>query len=95
MLKSFKNITKPQVDFDVNDAQHRAWAADFLRLDSWSHCPVRFAVPPGYGNLVNLIENELACWYTTREFNHAVPTRGDKWAIEYSKKVQISDPGLV
>jgi hypothetical protein len=35
MLKSFKHIVKSEVDFDVTDPQHRAWAGEFLRSDSW------------------------------------------------------------
>jgi hypothetical protein len=94
MLKSFKHVVKSEVDFDVTNPQHRAWAGEFLRRDSWQHCPIRFRVPPGYGNLVNMMENQLTCWYLAQEFRNVIPTRGEKWATELSQQTRAIKQGL-
>ena len=79
MLRSFIKNQRPLVLFDAQRADHRQFAADFLSTDSWGSCPVRFDLEPGYGNLVNMIENKLAAYYLSQEFIVPVLDQGAKW----------------
>ena len=65
---------RPTVMFDVNDQQHREWATEFIRTQSWAKCPVKFAISgdaTGYG-LVAQIGLELSKYYSDIEFPQAI-----------------------
>lgn len=65
--------------FDAQKEDHRRWAAEFIRNDSWGNCPVRFYVEPGYNNLIHMIENKLTAHYLSQEFAVTVLDQGAKW----------------
>ena len=65
---------RPTVMFDVSDQQHRKWASEFFRIQSWATCPVKFAIS---GNatrhgLVATIRLELAKYHSDIEFPQAL-----------------------
>jgi hypothetical protein len=59
---------RPWVVFDASNEQHRAWYTDFQRRGTWGHCPVRFILAEGSGNLVTQIQRELVQFYIDEEF---------------------------
>jgi hypothetical protein len=56
------------VVFDPANAQHRRWYSDFVKLNSWAQCPVRFCTEQGHSNLLAVIQRQLADYYAQREF---------------------------
>ena len=71
---------RPWVKFNVADSTHRRYYAEFLKDRSWKHCPVRFHVEQGYGDITAMVENKLTAYYLTQEFRRRVPERGESWA---------------
>lgn len=60
-------VTRPLVVFDVDNADHRKWFAEFQRRMSWGHCPVRFTATEE-GELVPVIQRQLIQYYAAQEF---------------------------
>ena len=55
--------------FDPKNKDHRRYYAEFLQLRTWGRCPVRFYFPEDApGDLLLLIHNKLATYYTEKEF---------------------------
>ena len=59
---------RPWVVFDANKFEHRQWYTEFQRTGTWGHCPVRFILAEGSGNLVTQIQRELVQYYMNEEF---------------------------
>jgi hypothetical protein len=72
--------SRPTVNFDAANRDHRQHYTTFLQNRSWRDCPVQFYLERGYGDLASMIENKLAAYYLQREFKGSVPERGDQWA---------------
>ena len=60
--------SRPWVEFDPQNAQHRAWFAEFQRSKSWAKCPVRFTVSGQAGVVHVIIQRKLIDYYTEQEF---------------------------
>jgi hypothetical protein len=63
---------RPFVLFDPSNKDHRAYYHQFVKTNSWGHCPVRFVVPDGYGDLVSMIRIVLIDYYVNKEFGDVV-----------------------
>ena len=72
--------SRPTVNFDAANREHRQHYMAFLQNRSWRSSPVQFYLERGYGDLSSMIENKLASYYLAKEFKESVPERGDQWA---------------
>jgi hypothetical protein len=72
--------SRPTVNFNASDRDHRQYYMAFLQNRSWRECPVQFYLERGYGDLSSMIENKLAVHYLAREFKDTVPERSEQWA---------------
>jgi hypothetical protein len=63
---------RPFVVLNPSNKAHRAYYHQFVKTDSWGHCPVRFVVPDGYGDLVSMIRVVLIDYYVNKEFGNVV-----------------------
>jgi hypothetical protein len=61
-------IGRPWVAFDETNKQHRRWYFEFVKHQTWGKCPVRFIVADDAGDLLQLIQQRLNHYYTTKEF---------------------------
>lgn len=59
---------RPWTKFDPKNKVHRAYYTEFLRTQSWGHCPYRFFVEDEGGNLIGYIQRVLLEHYTDKEF---------------------------
>lgn len=60
---------RPWAVFDPTNKDHRRYYAEFLHNRSWGRCPVRFYVPDeAAGDLLLMIHDKLARYYTEKEF---------------------------
>jgi hypothetical protein len=60
--------TRPMIQFDAGNLQHRKEYAKFIKSKSWGYCPVRFAVLGSRTDLVTQIERDLVDHYVYKEF---------------------------
>ena len=74
--------SRPTVNFDAANREHRQYYMAFMQNRSWRESPVQFYLERGYGDLSSMIENKLAVYYLMREFKQAVPERSQQWATE-------------
>ena len=74
-------IGRPWVAFEVTDAQHRAWFAEFQKLGTWGICPVRFIISDDHGDLVTMIQRRLIEYYLGKEFG---PTKVTLIPLQHS-----------
>jgi hypothetical protein len=65
MIKTF---ARPQVVFDPAKKDHRKWVAKFFKTKSWKDCPVRFITNDNSLDISNVIQRQLANYYTSKEF---------------------------
>lgn len=72
--------SRPTVNFDATNREHRHHYMQFLQKRSWRECPVQFYLERGYGDLSSMIENKLAVHYLSKEFKDTVPERSEQWA---------------
>lgn len=61
-------IGRPYVVFDPSVKQHRLWYFEFVKKQTWGHCPVRFLVPDDQGDLITMIQRTLVKYYVEKEF---------------------------
>lgn len=61
---------RPVVPFNVDNADHRRYVADFLKTGTWSHSPVSFYAPDGISSRAYAVE-KLVAYYLHNEFNEA------------------------
>lgn len=62
-------VSRPWVEFDPENSQHRQWFAEFQRHKSWAKCPVRFTVSGQAGVVHGIIQRKLIDYYTEKEFS--------------------------
>jgi hypothetical protein len=62
-------LSRPWVAFDASNKEHRRYYAEFLKANTWGHCPVRFIVEDEHGmNLPTMMRNKLCEYYVKTEF---------------------------
>lgn len=61
---------RPLVSFDVNNAEHRKWYAEFVKYRTWGRCPVRFLSESLDQDLVSYIETKMLGYYVKQEFSN-------------------------
>ena len=71
---------RPFVAFDVNNAEHRKYFAEFVKYNTWGKCPVRFMAESLDMDLVSYISQKMLHYYVTQEFE------GGKRKIKIIKK---------
>ena len=59
---------RPFVAFDVNNAEHRKYFAEFVKYNTWGRCPVRFMTESLDMDLVSYISQKMLKHYVTQEF---------------------------
>lgn len=67
MSKLLSN-SRPWVEFDVNNAEHRMHYAKFQRNGNWGSCPIRFYLSGDTGDLITMIQRKLIQYYLERDF---------------------------
>ena len=72
--------SRPTVNFDAANREHRQHYMTFLQKRSWRSSPVQFYLERGYGDISSMIENKMSAWYLQQEFGVTVPERSDQWA---------------
>ena len=72
-MSRLEYYSRPLVAFDAGNKEHRRYYAEFLKFNTWGHCPVRFIVTEEHGmDLPTMIRNKLCEFYVRQEF------RGEK-----------------
>ena len=66
---------RPYTEFDINNAAHRKYFADFHKTKSWGKCPVRFHLNENHSNIVAQINEQAVAYYLTKEFGKAKVVR--------------------
>ena len=61
---------RPLVSFDVSNAEHRQWYAEFVKYRTWGRCPVRFLAESLDQDLVTYIERKMLVYYVNKEFEN-------------------------
>ena len=61
---------RPLVSFDVSNAEHRKWYAEFVKYRTWGRCPVRFLAESLDQDLVTYIERKMLVYYVNKEFEN-------------------------
>ena len=62
-------LSRPWVAFDASNKEHRRYYAQFLKVNTWGHCPVRFIVEGDHGmDLPTMMRNKLCEYYVQQEF---------------------------
>lgn len=69
-MNTLTTNSRPQVVFDPTNKDHRKWAADFIRTNSWRGCPVRFLVSDNSLAIPNVMQRQLVQYYTNKEFKN-------------------------
>jgi hypothetical protein len=59
---------RPLIAFDVTNALHRKWYAEFVKYNTWGRCPVRFMTESLDQDLVSHINDKLLHYYLKQEF---------------------------
>jgi len=59
---------RPFVAFDVNNAEHRKYFAEFVKYNTWGKCPVRFMAESLDIDLVSYISQKMLNYYVVQEF---------------------------
>jgi hypothetical protein len=79
------------VAFDVSNKEHRRYYAEFLKFDSWGHCPVRFIITDEHGmDLPTMIKNKLCEYYVSQEFRNE---KMDKRSPKQRKVIGLTSGG--
>lgn len=60
--------SRPWVEFDAFNQDHRKWFAQYQRTNSWAHCPVRFTVREEVSGPHGVMVRQLTEYYSIREF---------------------------
>jgi hypothetical protein len=61
---------RPLVAFDVENADHRRWYAEFVKFNTWGRCPVRFLAESLDQDLVSHINDKMLTYYIKQEFKN-------------------------
>lgn len=59
---------RPFTVFDPANVKHRECYYDFVKHNSWAHCPYRFIVLDNSGDLTAMVQRSLAKFYSETEF---------------------------
>ena len=59
---------RPVVAFNVRNAEHRRWFAEFVKYQTWGRCPVRFMAEALDQDLVSYISDKMLAYYVQQEF---------------------------
>ena len=66
---------RPLVSFDVSNAEHRKWYAEFVKYHTWGRCPVRFLAESLDQDLISHINEKMLAYYIKQEFENAKAIR--------------------
>jgi hypothetical protein len=58
------------VAFDVYNADHRKWYAEFVKYNTWGKCPVRFLAESLDQDLITHINDKMLHYYIKQEFRN-------------------------
>lgn len=58
------------VAFDVSDPEHRLWVSEYLKTNTWGHCPVRFMIDSNRDLTLGIFA-QMVEYYTAQEFSTA------------------------
>jgi len=61
---------RPLISFDVDNAEHRKWYAEFVKYNTWGKCPVRFLSESLDQDLVTHINGKMLSYYIKQEFGN-------------------------
>jgi hypothetical protein len=61
---------RPLVSFNVENAEHRKWFAEFIKYNTWGKCPVRFMAESLDQDLVTHINGKMLHYYIKQEFGN-------------------------
>jgi hypothetical protein len=68
-MSRLEYYSRPWVAFDAENKEHRRYYAEFVKFQTWGHCPVRFLVTDEHGmDLPTMIRNKLCEHYVDQEF---------------------------
>jgi len=68
-MTMLQTMLKPHVIFDPANAEHRLWAASYIKNKTWRDCPVRFIVNDNSLDLPGVIQRQLIEFYVSTEFD--------------------------
>ena len=75
-MSKFEYYARPLVAFDPANREHRKFFHQFMELQTWGHCPVRFICPEEYGSdLVKMMTRQVAEYYIRQEFRNVKPKK--------------------
>jgi hypothetical protein len=61
---------RPLISFNVENAEHRKWFAEFVKYNTWGKCPVRFLAESLDQDLVSHINGKMLAYYIKQEFEN-------------------------
>lgn len=61
---------RPLVSFNVENADHRKWYAEFVKYRTWGRCPVRFLAESLDQDLISHINDKMLHYYIKQEFRN-------------------------
>lgn len=64
---SLSMACRPYMQFDVENSQHRRYAADFLRTLSWKNCPYQWKIDDSSLNLHYYFNKKLVEYYMSKD----------------------------
>ena len=67
-MNLLSQASRPWTSFDATNKQHRKYYKDFVETRTWGGCPVRFAINDESGDVISMIERNLARFYLAKEF---------------------------
>ena len=70
-MSRLEYYNRPLVAFDATNKEHRRFYYQFLKENTWGHCPVRFICPEESGSdLVKMIQRQMIDYYVLQEFKN-------------------------
>ena len=67
-MTTLSQASRPWIAFDAANKQHRRYYKDFVEKRTWGGCPVRFTLDEESGDVISMIERDLARFYLAKEF---------------------------
>jgi hypothetical protein len=83
---------RPMVAFNVDNAEHRKWYAEFVKYRTWGRCPVRFMADSLDQDLVSHINEKMLHYYITQEFKNVKRKTTTKESKPRAKSASDSIP---
>ena len=79
--------SRPLIEFEATNPEHRAYYYEFLQKGTWGYCPYRFIVPDALdSNLISMIQQKMLSYYVEREFETGARVRNKVVAKKPQKK---------